>query len=256
MGATANISEAFAAIVGGLLAVITLRATVYAELIVYVPAVVISFTLVEPPRTTLKHPQGRLMTLVRIVRDTLWHDRVLAWTIAQSVLLGLSSMVIVWFVQPYLKNAGLSVVWFGMVWAGLNGLTAIGSMCSARLTAGVPKYRFMGYMGIGVVISYLALASGWSSVVIAGCLAACFLRGVRNPVFSNYINERTTSDQRATVLSIHAMMFRLGFAALSPFLGSFAAAYTPSGLFALCAVAFAIALTGTLVALYRSENCD
>ena len=49
-----------------------------------------------------------------------------------------------------------------------------------------------------------------------------FLRGIVTPILRNEININTTSDKRATILSIRSFLIRISFAIVAPSIGYFA----------------------------------
>ena len=49
-----------------------------------------------------------------------------------------------------------------------------------------------------------------------------FLRGIITPILRNEININTTSDKRATILSIRSFLIRISFAIIAPLIGYFA----------------------------------
>jgi len=68
-----------------------------------------------------------------------------------------------------------------------------------------------------------------TSMVLAGWVMAIygmaffflinFIRGLKEPILKDYINRYTTSDMRATVLSINSFLIRGIFAVFSPWVG-------------------------------------
>jgi predicted MFS family arabinose efflux permease len=62
------------------------------------------------------------------------------------------------------------------------------------------------------------------------------LRGVVTPILRNAINVNTTSNKRATVLSIRSFIIRISFAICAPILGFLADNYSLSMSFYLLAI--------------------
>ena len=52
------------------------------------------------------------------------------------------------------------------------------------------------------------------------------LRGIVTPILRNAINENTTSNKRATILSIRSLIIRISFATSAPILGYIADDYS------------------------------
>ena len=62
------------------------------------------------------------------------------------------------------------------------------------------------------------------------------LRGIITPLLRNEININTTSNKRATVLSIRSFIIRISFAVCAPFLGYIAENYSLSSSFYILAI--------------------
>ena len=78
-------------------------------------AIPVAFSLVEPPRKKLDTSQGKLRTIVNIVKYCLVEHRQLRSIITYSVVLSTTTFTAVWFIQPRLQEASLPLVWFGAV---------------------------------------------------------------------------------------------------------------------------------------------
>lgn len=237
-----NLSEAAAAVVGGLLATVSLRWPLYVEFATSLAGIVVAMLIYEPPRAILDVSSGRLRALIGIIRTTLWEHRALKWTMLHSVTLGVASFVLVWFIQPYLSQNGFPLSLFGLLWAALNAVVALGAWCAAAAERRISRIPLIASFSVLTCIAFgtLALSTGWWGLLSIAVIY--FVRGVRTPIFKNYINRLCAAGERATVLSLNALMFRLGFALLSPGLGAIADHYSLSVLFAVCGAGFALAL--------------
>ena len=116
-----NFSEGLASIAGGFLALISLRTPLICEAVIIFFAIPIAFTLFEPPRNKLNNSEGNFRSILKIVKYSLHDHAEIKWLILYSSLVGASTLTIVWFIQPYLKSAGLplALFWYCM------GYTAI-----------------------------------------------------------------------------------------------------------------------------------
>lgn len=214
-----NFSEGTASVIGGLLAAISLRTPLYVEAVITLLAIPIAWSLVEPERHIQKAARGNMRAIIDIVRFALHGNSEVKWLILYSSVVGASTLSMVWFIQPYLKLAGLPIVLFGVAWATLQYAVGFFSLSAHSIERKVGKRTVVLSLVFLSVAAYLLLgvfSSLWAAVFI---LIFYFVRGVANPVFNGYINALISSDKRATVLSVRQMMIRFIFAIVGPFLG-------------------------------------
>jgi MFS family permease len=151
-----------------------------------------------------------------------------------------------WLYQPYFKLTGLGVVYFGAVFAGFQGFSAL-----------VGKYAHLVEKRLGPRLSLLMLvlvtAAGYLLMAnvlfrLSFCLIALhqFARGFHKVVVSDYVNKHARPDIRATILSAQSMAGRLVYAAIIPVAGWITDAY--SLVQALTALGLATLIVGS--ALY------
>ena len=79
---------------------------------------------------------------------------------------------------------------------------------------------------LGIVFSFIAIGAINHLFALIFVLIIYLLRGIITPLMRTYINEETSSNKRATVLSIRSFAIRVSFAITAPFLGYIAEAYT------------------------------
>jgi hypothetical protein len=76
-----------------------------------------------------------------------------------------------------------------------------------------------------------------------------FSRGIATPVLKDYINRITSSDIRATVLSLRSLIIRANFSILAPLFGYMTDRLTLSQAFIIIGIIFTI-LTGSSIFLF------
>ncbi len=235
-----NFSEGLAAIAGGLLALISLRTPFYAETIIALLSVPVALSLYEPERKKYDNSDGNLIGMLRIVKYSL-HDHVeVKWFILYSSLISASTLTIVWFIQPFLKAAGLPLEFFGIVWAALQFSVGVFSLYAYRFEMLLGKKKSLVSLIVLTFIGYLLLSmfqSLWAALFL---FIFYFVRGIAYPVLKDYINELISSDIRATVLSVKSLAARLNFSLIGPLVGwisdiySLSTALLASGIIFLC----------------------
>ncbi len=253
MGSISNFSEGIAGILGGFLAVISLRTPLYYQAAIIVLAVPLAWSLVEPPRQQAPSGENSFKAILRIVRYALHGHAEVKWLILYSSLVGTSTFTIVWFVQPYFTAVELPLAWFGVGWAVLQfsvGLFALNA------------YRIEGWLGRrAALVSLILLASGayialgfFQALWALGFLFIFYLvRGINGPVLNDYINRCVGSDIRATVLSVKSLVGRLMFVLLGPLVGWVNDSFSLGAAFLVCGFTFLGFGVLFLIFLQRNE---
>jgi len=217
--ATGNFSEGVGSIVGGLLAVASLRLPFLVQTAVTIPAMLIALTLREPP----VHAEGRRKASMRdildVVKFTLHSHKELKWLVVYSSVVSASTLTMTWFTQPYFTHVGLPLSLFGVAWAGLQFSVGFFSLAAHRIEEAAGRRATLVSLVFLAALGY-ALVSQVNAVWGIGLiLIFYFVRGMVVPVLSDYVNQLTPSPMRATVLSINALLFRLIFATVGPVAG-------------------------------------
>ncbi len=238
-----NFGEAFAGIVGGLLATISLRTPYFFQTAVAFIAIPAAFLLIEPPvHGPVRKPS--LHDVANIVVKVLHGDRKLFWNTIFSAVTGVSTLTMAWFAQPWFSQAGLAVSWFGVAWALLNLSVGITAIYAWKIEKRLKPPATVTLFTIILVGGFFALALVNTLHGLIILLGFYLARGLATPTLRNYINSITTSDIRATVLSVRNFVIRLLFAILGPFYGWITDAWGLSAALMSAAAIFAL-LSGT-----------
>lgn len=251
--AIGNFSEAIAGILGGFLAVGSIYLPVYVQTAVLFFSIPIALTLVEPKIHTEKKLNRSLTTIIKIVRFAMLDNKKLRWLIIYSSAMGVATLSIAWFAQPFFNKAGIPVVYFGILWAGLNISAGITSINAYRIKERENLNNILIYISLAVFISLVTLGS---NITIPGLIFILFIyliRGFVTPILRNLININATSNKRATILSIRSFIIRISFAICAPILGFLADNYSLSISFYLLAI---IVGSFSLISAYRLTKLD
>lgn len=213
-----GISEAVASILGGVLALTSLRAPVYAQTVVYLVLIPLVILLKEPPRTTPK-VKNPFREILRISKYALVDHQEIRWLIFYSATLGTLTYTMVWLTQPYYQLLNIPLGWFGVLWSAQLGFMAIFSSLAHHYEMRIGKKNaFVSFTVIGVV-SYIIMGIYPSFVALVFILGFYFVRGVHTPIFQDYVNTLVSSEIRATVLSVKNLAQKLQYAILGPIIG-------------------------------------
>jgi MFS family permease len=211
--------EALGALFAGVLYQASPLVPFFLQVLVWILAFFIVRSLREPPRDAAIHAHSHLGEALRITRYAFLENRLLCSTILLNTLLGLASFYPVWLIQPYMQDSGVPLGGFGPVWTGANLTVALFALVSHRfhLFLGDRKMIILlillipaGYLGLGLVggvwgfLFYYLLTS---------------MRGLRGPLFLHYTQLESPSANRASILSLQSLAFRLAFIVTGPMVG-------------------------------------
>jgi MFS family permease len=213
-----NFGEAFAGIIGGLLAVSSLRTPFYVQACVALIAVPAAIMLVEPPIKTIKIKPG--LSEIRTIMYSVLHGNVkLKWNTFFSAITGAATLTMAWFAQPYFGQIKIPISFYGVLWAILNLSVGIAAVYAWKFEKKFGAAKTVIVFTLAIFSSYLLLPlmPGFSGL---GILLVFYLaRGLATPTLRNYINMITASEVRATVLSVRNFLIRLIFAVSGPLWG-------------------------------------
>lgn len=212
-----NFAEAIAGVSGGLLATISLRMPIYFQLAVASLAIPAALLLKEP-ENHVKEVAKNFNAILQTIHNTFKH-RELRSAILVSSFTGTASLTFAWFVQPYFKEAGLPLSFFGIMWTLLNLSVGVSSMISYKVEKQLGQRNSIIVIILGLGLAYIFAAWKINLVGIAILFSFYLFRGIAHPILKGYINRYTQSEVRATILSLRNFVIRINFAIIGPLLG-------------------------------------
>ena len=246
-------SEAVASILGGLLALISLRLPLYIDAIISLLAIPVAFSLIEPERENIFDRKDILKNMCKLVRYSIHDHTEIKWLIVFSAVTGASTMNMVWFIQPYFQHMGVSLGLFGLVWAAFQLIAAFFSWHADAIEKSIGRKRSLLLIFFLPVISYFLVSLCWC--LSAGLLIISFYvsRGMNRPIISNYLNRIISSEKRATILSVRSLMERLFFVMTGPFIGWFSDVFSMRSALDFSGIIFLVFGLISLVFLHRHK---
>jgi predicted MFS family arabinose efflux permease len=187
-----------------------------------------------------------------VARHALSHAR-LRSAMLLSVVLGQSTFVMVWLIQPWMQRRGIDTVWFGPLWAAAHVWLALVSLASARLTDALGVRTTLLACGILAVAGYATLAAFDAAWAVVFYLCFMTTRGLQGPILATVIQADAPADDRASVLSLNALGFRLAFVACGPAIGALVDRVGLEPALAMLAVVFAVAIAAALALFTRAH---
>ncbi len=244
------LAEVCASLLAGILVSISFLAVTTAQAIVGWFPFVISLFFVEPPRARMKEA-GHTERIVEVFRHILVNDSLTRLVFLNYVSWGLSSFCVVWLLQQYWVEAGVSLSWFGAMWAALMLVSVITSRYAHAIEVRLGAHRTLLLIAAAPIIAYLLMAFAPATIgIVAGCLFYV-TRGLTYVVYQDAFNWRVPSAFRATANSMQSLFFRLGFVPIGPLLGWVADAQGLTTCLAALAGLFALIAALLLVPLIR-----
>jgi hypothetical protein len=170
-----------------------------------------------------------------------------------SIALGQSTFVMVWLIQPWMQRRGIPAAWFGPLWAAAHLWLALVSLASARVADALGVRATLGACALLAAAGYATLAlldAAWAVVFYL-----CFMttRGLQGPILASVIQADAPADDRASVLSLNALGFRLAFVAAGPAIGALADGIGLEPALGTLALLFAALLAAALAVFVRAH---
>jgi MFS family permease len=246
-----NFAEAIAGITGGALAEISLRLPFMVQTGVAFIAIPAAFLLVEPASVRQQRQAG-INDIIQVLKMALIHNVSLRYNLIYSSIIGALTLTMAWVIQLYLSDIGFTEFYIGVASTALNLIVGIVTLYAYKIdrriapsiTVWVTTLVFTGSFIVAGMVQ-----SAWMMLVFAIFYIA---RGVATPVFKDYINKLTTSDVRATVLSIRSLIIRGCFAIVGPIFGYFTDAFTMAEAFIMLGIFFMFATGSTIFMFLQS----
>lgn len=210
--------EAIAGILGGLIALISLRATLWATLAFFIIGPIIACSLQEPKRHKLQETR-HLAAMWNIFLQSVVHNRAIRSILILNSILITMAFSLYWFTQPYQEMVHLPLALFGVTHAIIVLSHAFASRYVHSLERWFDDRLLLIVISACTVMSFVIIGLVSSLWAITLFFVVRMMWGFTTPLTSDIINRMTSSDIRATVLSFRALGFRLLFAVVSPFLG-------------------------------------
>jgi hypothetical protein len=174
----------------------------------------------EAPRLSVSGGRSHAQRAWHIIGFTLWHHRRLRAAMALSVALGLSTFVVIWLIQPYMQARGIHTAWFGPLWAVAHVWLAAVSLSSARVATALGVRQSLLLCCLLVLVGYAGLSLVQAAWSIVFYLCFMTIRGLQGPILATVMQHDAPPEDRASVLSIATLMFRLSFVIAGPPIGA------------------------------------
>lgn len=216
-----QIGEACGAIFAGLLYATAPLLPFMIQVAVWVLALLLTRTLIEPPRQ-LNLSTSHFAEALQSIRHAFLENLRLRSMILLNLILGMASYYPIWLIQPYMQDGGVPIAWFGPIWALANLSIAISALVSYRSHLKMGDRQMVRLFILLIVAGYLGLG------LVGGVWGFLFyylltiMRGLRGPMLLNHVQQEIPSGNRAGILSLQSLVFRISFVCTGPLVGRFA----------------------------------
>jgi len=212
------------------------------QIFLWIVGLGLCLSLTEPEVEAEPVIHSHLTEALHTCRYAFLESRQVRATILFGTILGIASFYTVWLIQPYMQLTGVPIAWFGPAWAGANLTIALCSLISHRLHFAC-GHRVTAALFIALIIAgYAGLSlTAWVwSFLFYYLLTA--MRGLQGPIMRNHLQQASRRSNRASILSLGSLSFRVLFVATGPLVGLAADHLGLRPTFGILAVLFAVAL--------------
>jgi predicted MFS family arabinose efflux permease len=218
--AVSQSAEALSAAAGGWLYAMGPRWPFWLQVPAAALALSTAALLHEVPRPRVAGGRSHTERALHIIGFTLWHHRRLRAAMALSVALGLSTFVMIWLIQPYMQARGIPAAWFGPLWACAHVWLAAVSLASSRVVGALGVRPALLGCCLLVPLGYAGLSLSHAAWGIVFYLCFMTIRGLQGPILATVMQQDAPPEDRASVLSIATLVFRLSFVVAGPPIGA------------------------------------
>ncbi len=185
----------------------------------YVVAFLVALRLDEPPRGEPGEAKpGYFQTLRESVGFLRGHPAV-RFIILFSVAAGVASMTEWLLMQPFLDSHDVPIGLFGLIAIPVRLSSVFGSLGGSQLMEWLGIRRLVMLAFATTTAGLVTLATVDHVAAFVGIMAIGLSGASLRPAVSTYVNERTSSAMRATVLSVAPFGQAASFALFFPFIG-------------------------------------
>jgi MFS family permease len=211
-------------VVGGYLASITLRTSVFYTLIPMAAALFLAFFLQEPQyqKPEKKNLFGHIGNSIKIVlKNKQLLILIVGWLILMSIGESLHLLKPIFF-----EFKQLPITFFGYISMMIFGFSALGHYIGHDVSEKLGNKKTL--ILAAIFSPLLVLAAVFTQKYLAALIitAPSILFGIRNTVSDYLLNKEIPSSHRATINSINSFTSQIGIAILAPFMGYFADLYS------------------------------
>jgi MFS family permease len=232
-----RIGTALSSILGGLLALMSLKMPFYINILTSSLMLPFAIALSEPHRQKLE-TVSPLKDILKVSRYCYTHPR-LRRLMLFGALIQSTGIAGVWAYFLYYESIGISIVFFGLIFAAWQLSSAFGGRFSHSLEKTIGEKRSL-FLPLLIAPTFLLLGLLKTFLLIPFIFLNAFLWGFAFPLLLDYVNRLIKSEVRATALSVINMMGSLSFVIVSPIFGKLVDTLSLSTAFLIMGIYFIV----------------
>ncbi len=234
-------SQGVASVIGAAVATldITLCFTIGGVSGLVATALVLTFK--EPPRLEAGEAQLTFWRNLRIAVAIAARRPAVRWLLLLTAGFAIVPLVVYYvLLQPYALAVGLPIASLGFVVLGVQSAGVAASWLAHRIEGRVGLWTLVTG-GIAISIGSMWLLGALPSVpTVALVLTVALVPALAQPLLSAHLNDLIPSAQRATIISLSALLFELGLAIGMPLLLGLADAFGAPATMGIAAPVYAL----------------
>jgi predicted MFS family arabinose efflux permease len=121
-----------------------------------------------------------------------------------------------------MQSINVPLVWFGPIWAIANLCVSFGSLLSHRIQYHLGARGTPMLLLALIAIGYTGLAFNQLIWGFAFYFLLTIMRGIQGPFLHHALQKQSERHERASILSLKSLTFRLGFVITAPLVGMMA----------------------------------
>jgi hypothetical protein len=171
-------------------------------MVIYSALFFVSLFFVEPP---VKKESVKFLDTVGVALREINSNRFVLFLIVALAISLAFNYSMTEFIQPTFQLAGISVVFFGLIYAIKRIIMGVGSSLIGKLETKFNSRQIVIIASIILLISAVLFSTLFWVFVIIAFLALSLTEGMNRVVIEHSINKRIRPDTRTTILSIKSL---------------------------------------------------
>lgn len=213
-GAMSTAGFLMSAVFSGILVKISIDLLAFATIIPYALAFLLSFALKDSHQVE-KHGDYDVKGVVKNIQLAVSNKKIIGFVIAVAVLSETTHSICVFFNQPLYIKSGINIKWFGILTALMQVATFI-SVRAHKIKKNIGEEKLLKGALCFIIICNLVLIK--SSIAIITISLIFIIEGafaMTQPITETIKNQSISTEQRATILSVYAMIANITAAVLN-----------------------------------------
>ncbi len=235
-----RIVRAFSAVIAGVIASrIGMRFNFYITSFLLFLSALTYFFFKEPP---LEKKINSYELQVRKSIKFLVSNKNLLLILFSTIIFGIIQEVISIYRQPLILSSGISITYFGLIYAALIFIKAVGEKYSYKLKKFSPRKSLL-FMTLSLAACSMILSFIKKPIILLLVFGlSTMLWGFQLPLVKEYVNSLIPSNKRSTILSFNMLLFSIVYTFISPFFGWVSDTYSIQASLIVCALILVFSL--------------